>query len=147
MKECRECGVELIIGENWLESRAKRNQHICQECEAAYHKGYYKVHAEGAAAARRARYAADPEKETNARLMRNFGISLAEYDVMLEAQGGGCAVCGKTPEENSRRLCVDHDHATEEIRGLLCSQCNRGLGCLRDNPELCRRAMLYLRGS
>ena len=75
---------------------------------------------------------------------RLYGITLAEYDAMLEAQGGVCAICGMTPEENKARLSVDHDHETREIRGLLCSGCNWGLGMFRDNPNHLYSAVEYL---
>jgi hypothetical protein len=62
------------------------------------------------------------------------------------SQGGRCAICGKVPR--SRRLAVDHDHKTGEVRGLLCASgdfgCNKGLGYFNDDPELLRRAYEYL---
>ena len=68
---------------------------------------------------------------------------------MLDEQGGGCAICQKTPEENGRRLAVDHNHTTGDVRGLLCTQCNVGLGNLGDSVERLRSAIRYLneRGS
>lgn len=53
------------------------------------------------------------------------GITIDEYDARLAKQGGGCAVCGRPPK--TRRLHVDHDHATGAIRGLLCYRCNRAI--------------------
>lgn len=76
-------------------------------------------------------------------LRRRYGITMAEYLVMHEAQSGRCAICGKP--ENGKRLAVDHDHETGEVRGLLCQNCNRGLGLFVDNPELLERASAYLR--
>src|SRR5207249_694982 len=52
-----------------------------------------------------------------------LGVTDAEYDRLLAAQGGGCAICGNPPK--TRRLHVDHDHKTGEVRGLLCHRCNR----------------------
>lgn len=89
--------------------------------------------------------AAHPESARNSYLLYTYGLTLAEYDEMLLAQGNGCAICGKTPEENGKRLAVDHDHETGENRGLLCRQCNTGIGLLGDNYEGVRQAMLYLR--
>lgn len=54
-----------------------------------------------------------------------LGLSLEEYDALLAAQGGGCAICGNPPK--TRRLDVDHDHRTGKVRGLLCHRCNRAL--------------------
>jgi hypothetical protein len=63
---------------------------------------------------------------------------------MLEEQRGGCATCGRLPSRIS--LHVDHDHTTHEVRGLLCMQCNNGIGLLQESPELLRDAADYLEG-
>jgi len=74
---------------------------------------------------------------------RLYGVSRAQYEAMLESQGGMCAICGGPP--GVRSLAVDHDHETKRVRGLLCSGCNTGIGGLRENPELLGRAIDYLR--
>lgn len=56
---------------------------------------------------------------------RNYGMTIEQYDVMFEFQGGVCALCKKPPK--TRRLNVDHDHKTGRVRGLLCTMCNKGL--------------------
>jgi len=76
-------------------------------------------------------------------LKRTFGISLDEYQAMLVEQDGKCAICGQKDQWFS--LAVDHCHGTKRVRGLLCSQCNRGLGLFRDKPELLENAARYLR--
>jgi RNA polymerase-binding transcription factor DksA len=76
-------------------------------------------------------------------LKRKYGITIADYERMLEAQGGVCAICGEArPEE--RTLHVDHDHETGVIRGLLCFRCNNALGDFREEYELFQRAADYL---
>ena len=77
-------------------------------------------------------------------LRRKFGLSQADYDLLLGKQGGGCRICGKKPGKIS--LHVDHDHATGEVRGLLCVGCNNALGQLHDDTELLRRAITYVTG-
>lgn len=72
-------------------------------------------------------------------------IPQEEYDRLFQAQGGVCAICGFPPK--TKRLNLDHDHKTMEIRGLLCFPCNHGLGYFRDSPERLRRAADYLEGS
>jgi hypothetical protein len=79
-----------------------------------------------------------------ANLKRMYGMTLDEYDQMLAAQSNGCAICGKSPEENGKRLAVDHNHNTGEVRGLLCQGCNTALGLLNDNPATLRLATSYL---
>lgn len=56
---------------------------------------------------------------------KGLGVDDATYTALLEAQDGHCAICPNTPK--TRRLHVDHDHATGSVRGLLCHRCNRAL--------------------
>lgn len=77
-------------------------------------------------------------------IRRQYGITLAEYDAMLEAQDYKCAICGNEDEVEGRRLAIDHCHETNKIRGLLCGKCNRGLGLFYDNIDLLEKAKQYL---
>ena len=78
-----------------------------------------------------------------------YGISPDEYEKRLASQGGGCAICGLTAEEESHYtvLPVDHCHKTGVVRGLLCANCNRALGLLADDPERMLAAAHYLQES
>lgn len=81
-------------------------------------------------------------------LKRKYGLSLPEFQAMLDAQSNTCAICYEA-FTSIGGLCqpvVDHDHDTNAVRGLLCDRCNHALGHLRDNPEIARRAGLYLQG-
>lgn len=71
-----------------------------------------------------------------------YGLTSSAYDDLLQGQGGGCAVCHRAPHE--ARMCVDHDHATGRIRGILCSRCNTGIAYLGDTSDLVLRAAIYL---
>lgn len=75
-------------------------------------------------------------------LQYNYGLSLEAYDKLLEAQQGLCAICRHSCP--SGPLCVDHDHSTGAIRGLLCRKCNVGIGQLNDDPALVQAALDYL---
>ena len=77
-------------------------------------------------------------------MQRKYGISMKEYNGLLEFQGGSCALCQKPLERLSRRINIDHDHEMNEVRGLLCTGCNTGLGHLGDNIEGIERAIYYL---
>jgi hypothetical protein len=72
-----------------------------------------------------------------------YNLSTVQYNAMLTAQGGVCAICGDPP--SYRRLDIDHDHKDGSIRGLLCPCCNNALGMLRDRWVLALRAAKYLR--
>jgi hypothetical protein len=78
-------------------------------------------------------------------LKRYYGITPEQYDAMLAQQNGLCALC-QTPETDTRNrvLCVDHDHATKKVRGLLCNGCNRGLGFFQDKVTVLQTAIEYL---
>lgn len=68
-----------------------------------------------------------PHVRRRRQLARRYGITLEQYELMLEHQGSRCAICG-LPHEESRPLAVDHCHATGRVRGLLCTGCNVALG-------------------
>lgn len=76
---------------------------------------------------------------------KRYGITMADYDRMLSSQNFSCAICGLVAQE--RELHIDHCHDTGIIRGLLCDQCNTGIGKLRHSPENFLRAARYLRAS
>ena len=76
-------------------------------------------------------------------MQRVYGITLADYDAMLEEQDGCCAIC-KT-DTIKGRFAIDHCHKTGKVRGLLCFDCNTGIGKLKDDPSLLLTAYEYLR--
>ena len=88
----------------------------------------------------------------------NYGITREQYEQLLAEQEGKCRICA-IPDSSARRpgktvagldpfgLCVDHDHKTGIIRGLLCNACNRGLGLFKDSTETLNRAHQYLKTS
>jgi hypothetical protein len=101
------------------------------EVRAAYRKEYYAKNAEKAKARTREYYRDNRDAviayERSRQLKRRYGITVEDYDRMLEGQGGVCALCKETCSKGTR-LCVDHDHDSGRVRGLLCDSCNRGLG-------------------
>lgn len=77
-------------------------------------------------------------------ILATYGITAEEYRAIYEAQGGKCAICQRATGA-SKKLSVDHDHKTGEVRGLLCTPCNRDvLGHLRDSISALLRAVRYL---
>jgi Recombination endonuclease VII len=121
---------------------AHRQAHRPQNRERA--RRYREAHRDEINKRARARYHAHKdESESPARRaqLRRYGISLAEYDALLEKQGGACAICRKRPKG---RLCVDHCHVTGMVRGLLCNECNGALGYLKDDQGSLVAALAYL---
>jgi len=135
-------------------SRYTNNRCRCEACKAAYRAyisarrprqnelaraNYYKHHAERRKAANAN---AKPRRDERSRwLRRAYGLTEAEVEALFENQGRKCAICEVT---ESRIWHLDHDHATGHIRGVLCIRCNCGIGYLRDDPELLRKAAAYL---
>ena len=114
----------------------------------AYQREYHKVNRKKINAQQRARY--NRAQNTARYRKRKFGISQEQYDEMLQRQGGVCAICGeeerrlhpKTQEQ--QMLSVDHCHETNQIRGLLCADCNFMLGNAKDNISTLAKAIQYL---
>jgi len=75
---------------------------------------------------------------------RNYKITLNTYNNLIAVQGGGCAICGKDKDPSGRRLSIDHCHKSGQVRGVLCNQCNNGLGSFGDNISLIHKAIEYL---
>ena len=74
--------------------------------------------------------------------IRSYGITLEEHDRLMQEQDNCCWICKGNNDQMA--LCIDHDHKTNEVRGLLCNVCNRAIGLLRDDPDLIKRAAEYL---
>lgn len=85
------------------------------------------------------------KSERKYQLWVKYNITPEEFDQMLKNQNGMCAICSTTKNsERFQHLVVDHDHKTGQVRGLLCTPCNSGLGMFKDNLELVNRAAAYL---
>lgn len=102
----------------------------CHPCSAAWQRQYRATRG-GLDAVRRA--------DRKSQLKRKFGMTVEQYDALLLAQDGHCAICPSTTE-----LCVDHNHTTGVVRGILCNPCNKALGFLKDDPARLAAAIEYL---
>ena len=84
------------------------------------------------------------QQKNRKRKMGYYGLSVDDFDILMEKQNNCCAICKKTCI-TGRALAIDHDHNTNVVRGLLCNKCNQGLGFFNDSIDLLQDAMLYLK--
>lgn len=129
MKRCVACSEVKPLSEFYNSKRSKDGKHRrCRSCEREYIQQYR------------------PNQRASQRKIRlaAMGLTVESYEAMLVAQGGVCAICKRLDPEDGKELAVDHDHATEKVRGLLCGKCNKGLGLFDDNVDSLRAAILYL---
>lgn len=155
MKTCKSCGHEKPLSEfGRNRARADGLSFYCKTCSRQ------KAREHAADPDRRERrrayladiYQNDPRRYLNYRYTARFGITVERYEELLRDQDGGCAICLTVPAPAAPRLAVDHDHACCPgkkscgacVRGLLCGDCNRAIGLLRDDTEAIRRAASYL---
>ena len=140
----------------------RRTHYYCRYCgEPFYAREFWKHCAQCAKNPKNAPKGS-PKRGTMANPLRvqrkykllQYGLTEESYEALLDSQGGGCAICGKPPNmqahPNQQFLAVDHVHdgtpsAKKNVRGILCSNCNHGIGKFRDDPALLIRAALYLR--
>ncbi len=88
----------------------------------------------------------NPESVRVRNLLQSSGLTMKTYGLLFELQKGLCAIC-RLPERSrwKKYLSVDHDHETDQFRGLLCSSCNSGMGFFRDDIRTLESAVLYLK--
>jgi len=135
MKVCSKCKIEKELSE--YHKRSNRPCGVRSICKQCYKNDYPKT------MKRREGYT------RNYDLFKSYKITTEQYNQKLEKQNNRCAICFKTAKEKNQNfklnLCVDHDHKTGEIRGLLCDGCNRALGMFKDSVEILNNAMNYLK--
>jgi hypothetical protein len=89
-------------------------------------------------------YSRNPEKKLTYYLKYHYGITLEDYRTLEKVQNNRCAICHRaSPGGRYRYWCVDHDHVTGTVRGLLCLRCNAGIAALGDTAEGVKRAVTY----
>ena len=142
MKVCTVCRLSKDLSEYYNNARSKdKKGYRCKACDNKTRKRS-RANSEGTALGYRRRAC-----------LNKYGITLEVYAEMLTLQGNKCAICetdnpvgeGNTHKFKSFSFAVDHCHTTGKVRGLLCNTCNRGLGLLKDSPELLQRALKYLK--
>ena len=132
MKTCKSCAASKNFEEFYAAASTKDGlEGKCKTCKAAADAG-------------RRETAAYKRQQRRKHYRAKYGITVEDYDRLFELQDGKCAICGDSDTGKFNHLCVDHDHKTGEVRGLLCNPCNKGIGCLRDDKEILKSAISYL---
>lgn len=150
---CRDCQAEYR--EATREHRAeydkqyrKAHPEVGRRASRKYRKAHLdkvrKQAREHAQKSRRERPQQHHARDRKSALRKNYGLSMIEYQERLERQGGVCAICARAPNTGRRYLCVDHDHKTGTIRGLLCNKCNVVLGLVDDDSNVLREMISYV---
>lgn len=149
-KYCSGCKLELPIDQFRLRMRRGKVQprSRCRECDKKDGRAYQqKIISNGVLSQRlKASYMNNSERFRHQHIRsfaRKLQIQPDKLIEFLKSHKRVCEICGQ-PESPNRRLDIDHNHETNDIRGLLCSQCNIGIGYLLDKPELLRNAAEYL---
>ncbi len=153
MRICTKCGVEKPVDQFRVDRGYVRGG--CRECErkaraehyasdpqkyAAASRKWSRENPEQRNATKRAWYSANKEHHKKTVRLRMYGLSPDQYQVLWDSQNGKCAICGRITSP----LCVDHDHRSGRVRGLLCKPCNSYLGIISESVEVLSRAVSYL---
>ena len=138
-KQCISCGTVKPISEYTKNGFNEKNEQVykakCKPCYNTYKNNW------------RTSRPDNYEKTKDIELKRLYGIGYQEYLNMLAAQQNACAICGTTNTGAYKAFHVDHCHKTGKVRGLLCSNCNTGIGNLKDDISMLERAIEYLKSS
>lgn len=145
---CRTCGEDKDQSEFHYKPKADRYESECKEC-ANERSRKYRLKNKKAISEQRKQYREENKEEhLHKKWVRNlklqYGITESEYADILDSQNGLCAICGTSEKDSPKRFAVDHNHETGEVRGVLCSSCNLGIGNLGDSPDRLYSAMRYL---
>ena len=133
---CRRCYLDKRRADAETLEAVARRQERARDYNREYNRTYLKE--------RRAADSTVRRRERNLKL-RQYGITVDQFDAMLARQGGGCAICGnKNAGGRWGRFVVDHCHSTNNVRGLLCHHCNLVIGQAKDDASLLTKAARYL---
>ncbi len=136
MPICTKCGIDKDCTMFYKAGAGERLRGDCKTCVNAIGKLY-----------RQKRQQLCPEARRAIIIKNKYGLSSEDYQKMIKEQDNVCKICGKPEAGYPGKLSVDHNHETGKIRGLLCHGCNCGIGFLKEDPEILKRAIAYLRES
>ncbi len=130
-----------------LEKLESKDSKCCTKCKQVKSLTNFHFHPTGRKFSAAHCIECDQERHKESYIRYNHGITLQDYDKILEEQGGKCKICGVETPGGRGRFHIDHDHVTGKIRGLLCSSCNTGLGLFKDDANILIAAAHYLNDS
>lgn len=143
MKTCTKCSKAKELTEFYKSKRHKDGFYsICKDCCKKAAREAYKINPHRIKKNQETYFKNNPDAKRRIFIKYKYGITLEEYDLMYSNQKGRCAICN----EKKSKLCIDHNHTTGEIRGLLCKQCNHAIGLLKEKITSLRSAISYLGG-
>lgn len=131
---CSRCKEEKDVSEFGWNKQRNRPNHYCKKCRVIYNQQDAKKHKERVKASQK-----------KVKLKSKYGITEEQYVSQLAWQNHSCLICFKTFDGILVKPHVDHDHATGELRGILCSHCNHGLGHFMDSEVNLEQAQHYLK--
>ena len=139
---CTACGVEKPVTDYYMARGKRRTQ--CKQYMIAKRVEWQRENRDKLNAYHRENRKSKPDLEKNRRLKYRFGITLDDFNAMALEQDNKCRICDTSFDDTQQGACVDHCHMTEQVRGLLCTDCNKGLGMFKDNTDNLSRAIDYL---
>ncbi len=142
LKKCSSCSKELPWDEfsHRIQDGKRYLRSKCKECCSSSWNKWAELHPEY----KDKKLLADRKAHEDYKKYHRLGLTKKQYLIMLDAQKGVCAICLRPPKDK-QSLVIDHNHATEEVRGLLCRNCNRGIGLLGDSIQILENSLNYLR--
>lgn len=148
MKVCKKCERERPVEEFFVNRAMKDGRmSMCRDCSMEKTRAYRLKNLDRERAIgrekQRAFRAANPSYDRWMKIWRKYGLTPKQWEDLYSLQQGRCAIC-IAPLAEGTKICVDHDHATGVVRGLLCTICNQGLGYFKDDPDRLRRAAAYV---
>lgn len=148
-KKCNKCFCDKQLMDFFKDKNTKDGYtHTCKVCRTAAASAWNIAHPDRVRRNDKNGSKNSPEKHRNNQLRIKFGINHSNYEQMLEKQRGVCSICkSDKPGGYGKHFNIDHDHVTGKIRGLLCSNCNTGLGLFQDRIEILQNAITYLIGT
>lgn len=149
-KQCTRCKVEKPLAAFHFEKCRQLYRSDCRECRRKYRSERNKRPEVKQARNiyRRKAHQSNPDIKRSSRYRYKYGISLDDYNRMVEAQNGVCQICQRPPrKEAGHKLCIDHSHVTGSVRGLLCTYCNTLIGMAGERILTLEQAIEYLRVS